>query len=230
MRACTLAILSLLAALATVAALAALGLAPAVAQEPVALPTRNVIYLQPLGPELPEEDVALVRDALARFYGLPVRALPRVELPAAAWYAPRKRHRAEKILDFLDPRLPPDGARILGLTGADISTTKGAVYDWGVLGLGEMPGRACVISAFRCHKTARDAQHARVRLAKVAVHEVGHTLGLPHCPTRGCLMEDAQGKVATCDREVDLCPRCRAALERTGHHIPPHPEIPWAGR
>ena len=47
--------------------------------------------------------------------------------------------------------------------------------------------------------------HARQRLAKVAVHEAGHTLGLEHCPTRGCLMEDAEGQVATCDREYDFC-------------------------
>jgi archaemetzincin len=185
------------------------------------------IYIQPLGEALPEEDVALVVQALRAFYGLDVRALPRRPLPEAAYYAPRKRYRADRLLDHLAPLLPADGVRILGLTAADISTTKGKVYDWGVLGLASLDGKAGVISAFRCHRKARDAAHARERLAKVAVHEIGHTQGLDHCPTRGCLMEDAGGQVVSTDREHDLCPRCRERLTALGRAAPPKPAIPW---
>jgi len=191
-----------------------------------AAPTLRV-YLQPLGGALPEDDTALVETALRQLLGVEVRKLERVELPAAAYYPPRRRYRAERLLTFLNTRLPPDGGRILGLTGVDISTTKDAYPDWGVLGLGELPGTATVISAFRCHKKSRGAQHARERLAKVSVHEIGHTLGLEHCSTLGCLMEDAGGKVATCDREYDFCPRCRGLLATAGRPLPAQPIIPW---
>lgn len=192
-----------------------------------AAPARRVIYVQPMGRSLPAKDVAAVREGLLAFTGLPIKLLPRVALPRAAWYAPRRRWRAERLLDFLGPRLPADGMRILGLTGADISTTKGDVHDWGVIGLATMDGRACVISRFRCRKRSRGAAHARIRLAKTAVHEIGHTLGLDHCPTPGCLMEDARGKVATTDGEYDLCPRCRARLRGAGYSLPDKPVIPW---
>ena len=186
-----------------------------------------ILYLQPLGDELPGADVTLVKTALGLIIGLRVKVLRAEPLPADAWYAPRRRYRADQLLDFLDPCLPANGMRILGLTAADISTTKGKVYDWGVLGLGRIDGKSSVISRFRCAMKARDAAHARERLAKVAVHETGHTLGLDHCPNRGCLMEDAEGRVATCDREYDFCARCRKLLADAGHALPINPSIPW---
>jgi archaemetzincin len=188
---------------------------------------RRLLCLQPLGDELSADDVALVTAALQGIIGVPVKVMPGVPLPAAAWYAPRRRYRADKLLDFLDPRLPINGKRIMGLTGVDISTTKGNVYDWGVLGLGRIDGKSSVISRFRCAKKSRGPAHARERLAKVAVHETGHTLGLEHCPTRGCLMEDAEGQVATCDREYDFCARCRKLLADVGRALPADAKIPW---
>jgi archaemetzincin len=190
-------------------------------------PSPLLLYVQPLGGELPAADVALVREALSGILGIETRLSPRAELPAAAYYPPRRRYRAEKLLDFLDGRLPPDAARILGLTGVDISTTKGAVFDWGLLGLGRLDGASSVISEFRCRMRARGPAHARERLAKVAVHEAGHTLGLPHCPNHGCLMEDADGSVSTCDREYDFCARCRGLLAAAGRSLPPSPKMPW---
>lgn len=208
----------------------ALVLACVVATAPspaAAAPKRNVIYIQPLGRSLPKRDVVAVQKALVVFTGLQVRLLKRVRMPKAAWYRPRRRWRAEKLLDFLAPRLPADGLRILGLAADDISTTKGKYRDWGVIGLATLDGRACVISRFRCRKRSRGAAHARIRLAKTAVHEIGHTLGLDHCPTRGCLMEDARGKVSTTDGEYDYCDRCRQQLKASGYSLPQRPVIPW---
>ena len=191
------------------------------------IPGNQVLLIQPLGTELPNEDMALVKQALVGFYDVQIRVLPRVDLPKQAYYEPRRRYRAEKILPFLLEKLPSDGDRILGLTGVDISTNKGSIKDWGILGLANLGGKECIISAFRCQKQSLQRTPARILLAKVAVHEVGHTLGLDHCTTRGCLMEDAGGLVRTCDREYDICMRCRSILRAGGYELPAQPHIPW---
>lgn len=192
----------------------------------VTLLLASAIYLQPIGDATPLAETTAVRTALEGFYPAEVVILPVMPLPTAAYYAPRKRYRAEKLLDALRPKLPADGVRIIGLTTVDISTTNDAIYDWGIMGLGDLDGKASVISTFRCKKKAKSPAHARERLAKVAVHEVGHTLSLDHCPTPGCIMHDAMGKVATIDTEYDLCPRCRALLAKAGHVLAPA-KIPW---
>jgi archaemetzincin len=171
--------------------------------------------------------MALVKDALVGFYNVQIRVLPRVDLPAQAYYEPRRRYRAEKLLPFLQEKLPGDGDRILGLTGVDISTAKGSIEDWGILGLAKLGGKACIVSAFRCHKRSMERMPAPILLAEVAVHEVGHTLGLGHCTERGCLMEDAGGLARTCDREFDICTNCRSKLRASGYTLPDQPRVPW---
>jgi archaemetzincin len=201
--------------------------AEAAGTETHANPSRP-LYVQPLGNCAKKaEGVEQVAAALRAFYPMEVRVLACQELPKAAYYSLRKRYRAERLLVYLNQRMPKDGWRILGLTDVDISTTKDEYPDWGVMGLGELPGTATVISSFRCRKKARDNAHANERLAKVAVHEIDHTLGLPHCPTRGCLMEDAMGKVVTTDRERDFCPKCRALANQNGFTITSKPAAAW---
>jgi len=191
-----------------------------------AAPPRR-IYLQPLGDGISDPESTFVRESLLAFFNVDVPLLPRVPLPRAAYYRPRNRHRAEKILEFLTPRLPEDGFRILGLTGGDISTSKDSFEDWGILGLATIDGRSCVISSFRCKRNAKDAAQAAIRLGKVAVHEIGHTFGLEHCPHAGCIMEDAKGSVSTSDNEYDLCADCRLRLSRAGHAVVEAHAIPW---
>jgi archaemetzincin len=187
-----------------------------------------IIYLAPLGDALADSDAEFVERSLKAFYAVEVRRLPRAELPRNAYYAKRQRYRAERLLAFLASRLPADGLRILGLTSVDISTTKPPHADWGILGLATLDGRACVVSSFRCKRLARSAGHARIRYGKVCVHEIGHTFGLPHCPTDRCLMQDGRGSVLTTDREYDLCAAlCRPRLLRAGYALSDSRDVPW---
>jgi archaemetzincin len=198
----------------------------AIAEEPETQPPPKLVIV-PLGRELLAGDVDFVMRCLAAFYSFQIEVLAHHELPRTAYYAPRKRFRAEKLLKFLDSQVPAEVERIVGLTAVDISTTKGSIFDWGVLGLATLDGRVGVLSNFRCARGTKTAEQALVRFGKTAVHEVGHTLGLEHCPTVSCLMEDAKGTVMTTDREYDLCRRCRKKLVSLGRAARDNPVIPW---
>jgi archaemetzincin len=185
--------------------------------------TKRVV-VQPLGPGSNARAVP-VATALRAFYEIEVVVAEPTPLPKSAYYPARGRYRAEKLLDHLAP-LHADALRVLGVTQVDISTTKGAVLDWGILGLANIGGPACVVSAFRCTRSARDAHHAEARLGKTAVHELGHTFGLDHCSTRGCLLSDGGGTVLTTDGERDLCAGCRDKL-RAGGFLRAEARSPW---
>lgn len=167
---------------------------------------------QPLG-SLPvrQKVVDEVVSAIEASYKVEVVVLPTRPLPDTAYYKPRRRYRAEKLLDTFEGTMPSGEDKIVVLTEVDISTTKGEYADWGLFGLGNMPGQACVVSTWRLRSKASQRRF-RERLGKVVVHELGHTLGLAHCPTQGCLMEDAKGRVSTVDGETGFCESCRENL------------------
>ena len=124
-------------------------------------------------------------------------------------------------------RLRRHALRVLGLTSVDISTTKGKVEDWGILGLASLDGRVGVLSSFRCRRLAKNKEQIAHRLGKTAVHELGHTFGLEHCPSAACLMRDGQGSVLTTDGDYDLCATCREKLRTRALLVTPAREPPW---
>ncbi|NLH76077.1 MAG: matrixin family metalloprotease [Acidobacteria bacterium] len=169
--------------------------------------------IQPLGSVVPAY-TGIARSAISDAYGNEkIALLSPKPLPESAYYEPRKRCRAEKILEFLYSLKTDEIDKAVGLTSSDISTTKDPYDDWGIFGMAYINGRTCVISTYRLGEGKVDTALFLERLKKVIAHEVGHILGLQHCPTPGCLMQAAQGRIATIDgSEGRLCPRCQGRL------------------
>ncbi|MEI6061521.1 MAG: Zn-dependent protease [Bacteroidota bacterium] len=158
--------------------------------------------------DVPADLTEYVYGYLSKIY-TNVSIQPAIPLPRSTYYAARGRYRADSLIRQLASRTE-FGHVTLALTTKDISTTNGNFPDWGIFGLSYCPGKACVASIFRIKGENREEQ-----FFKVAIHELGHTQGLDHCPGDSCFMRDAEGKNHM-NEETEFCPKCRKTLIKAG--------------
>ena len=173
--------------------------------------TRKVLLVQPFSDCNPTL-TATIYEQIRQIYPSTILRPP-IELPRQAWHAARNRYKADTLIRYLGQPYGADTV-VIGLTHYDISTSsKKGHQDWGVMGLGYCPGNACVASTFRLKRNKVPDQ-----FYKVAIHELGHTQGLPHCPDTTCFMRDAKGGNPI-DEEKHFCQACRQHLVKKGWQL-----------
>jgi archaemetzincin len=170
-----------------------------------------VLAVAPVGPA-PAEVLSAIEAALDSAFALPVRRVGAIEEPAA--FSPQRgQWSSVAFLEALLPRVPKAASRLLGVTERDLFVP---VLSF-VYGQAQLGGKVAVVSLARLrpefHGLPGSPEVLARRAAAEAVHEVGHTFGLVHCPERGCPMSlsidlpDLDGKTAT------PCPACRVLIE-----------------
>lgn len=141
-------------------------------------------------------------DLSARF-GLRV-SLEEADMPEM----PRKggQVNAESLLREVGTRLESTGCGLaLGITSQDLYI-PGTNFVFGLAS-----GTRAVISVFRLQ--GQDPLAHRARVLKEAIHEIGHVIGLAHCPNKLCVMDSSNSLADTDRKGTEFCRECASRLE-----------------
>ncbi len=127
--------------------------------------------------------------------------------PRHAFDERRNQHSSGEILKWLLP-LAPLGGKMLGITDRDLFIPI-LTY---VFGEAQLNGTAAVISTARLGDELGlfGPKVVRERIAKEAVHELGHCYGLRHCQTPGCVMGRSASVREVDEKGMGLCADCRS--------------------
>ena len=185
-------------------ALAGLGVVPGGAAAPL---TVRLISVGSLPPVL----LGFLQEGVRRELGAAVRMGGNLPLPASCPEG-RSQYPGEPFLAALAAARPPGEELILGVTGVDL-TVPGLNF---VFGLADPASRCAVISLARLYPEfygqPRDPRRFKERAVKEAVHELGHLLGLGHCPDPACVMSFSNSLADTDKKGPGFCQACRERI------------------
>lgn len=124
----------------------------------------------------------------------------------------RKQYHSTPILERLAMIGPPEAIKVLALTKVDLFIP----ILTHVYGEAQLGGKSCILSIYRFSKApafeaGTETFHSRV--AKEAVHELGHTFNLRHCRESTCVMHYCRS-VEEVDRKGNqFCRYCTVLLK-----------------
>lgn len=153
--------------------------------------------------------------AIGSVYKLPVRLETVNARPDGAFDPRRNQHSSTRILNWLSHHYPKGATRLLAVTDYDLYIP---ILTF-VFGEAELNGKTAIVSFARL--LVQDGaliprDRAARRLAKEAVHELGHTFGLLHCKSYRCVMARSASLKDVDMKEPALCSDCTARYAETG--------------
>ena len=166
--------------------------------------------------EVEGQILAFLNAKLSKIFGS-ARILGRSEIPEHAFNHLRMQYNSTIILYSLP--IPSRCDVVLAVLDADIYA-EGLNF---VFGEAELGGRRAIISLFRLKWGVTEAKEAEEKLKeralKEAVHEIGHVLGLSHCPNRMCVMHFSNSLLDTDIKSWRFCEKCLRKLARKGLNL-----------
>ncbi len=142
--------------------------------------------------------------------GAEVSYLGDMPLPPESYDSQRDQYEGNKVLSALKEEFDGLGGvecgKVLGITPEDMFVPELNF----IFGLAQVSGRYAVISTSRLESKGRETYMARV--LKEAVHEIGHTLGLRHCPDPECVMHFSNSLRDTDLKGHQMCGKCLSKL------------------
>jgi archaemetzincin len=183
---------------------------------------RRVLYVLPIGEFTPKQEEIRTKTErfLSAYFGLEVKTLAAVSTEDVPPEAKRVHPRwgdhqilTGYLLDkVLAPRLPKDGAALIGLSSSDLYPQDSWNF---VFGMAYISHRVGVWSMYRYgNPDAGEEAYLLTlrRTLKVATHETGHMFGVYHCIKWECNMNGSNSLPETDRGPAYLCPECLCKL------------------
>lgn len=170
------------------------------------------ISLIPCGP-VSEEVLVYLEEGLCREFGAEVRRGQPTAVPASAYAPKRRQYLADAFTELVPPATLSRRNLALVVTAVDLYVpTLNFVF-----GLADLRRHVAVISLARLspefYGQRSNPKLVNQRALKEAVHEVGHLLGLSHCPDPACIMFFSNTLADTDRKGPGFCPTCRRQLQ-----------------
>ncbi len=171
----------------------------------------KLLQLLPIG----NVDDKLLRDlrpVLEETFGISCKILSSRLDPEFALHGERQQYHSSQLIHRMQNFLAVDSWRMLGVAAVDLYIP---ILTF-VFGEAQIGGPAAVISGYRLRQEfyglPADKDLLRERVAKEAVHELGHTLNLAHCDDYRCVMASSHAVEWIDLKDSSLCMSCRAAV------------------
>jgi len=169
------------------------------------------LYLVPVG-EVPGDVLTTLSPKLEGALGMACGIAPALRHPFDAYNTSREQYLSTDILGQLGQLDLPGAFRFLGVVNLDLYVPELNF----IFGQATMAGRDALVALPRLRQSfyglAEDGDLFHLRLLKEAVHELGHTFGLGHCPKRTCVMCFSNSLRDTDIKGQSFCPGCRSML------------------
>ncbi len=162
------------------------------------------ICIQPVG-EVENELLAYLKSGLERVFLYPCRIAKPIAISEASYNPRRGQYNAVALLKEMVKSMPKRRGKLLGVSEVDLF-----VPDMNFV-FGVAMGNTAIISLYRL-RNGHDV--LRQRALKEAVHELGHTFGLGHCPDIKCVMHFSNSIVDTDIKDTDFCMNCSIIISK----------------
>jgi archaemetzincin len=152
----------------------------------------NLIYLLPVG-STEDEVLTVLEQKLHQLLDWEIRRGVQMQMPSTAFNAVRKQYEALQVIRAMVEATPNDATRVALMS---LARLRQEFYG--------LPA---------------NKELMMTRAVKEALHELGHTFGLVHCPTSPCVMTLANDIQHVDEKESEFCSGCAVLLRNARHAL-----------